>query len=185
MITSNSILKIIIVHENLIGGIAAGVVFRRLVAQLEAELQIKSGAWRIDSNVWKFEMLRDPEMFVQAATEAADADMIILSIGSDGLPSRVKKWIELTLPMKNGRPAALVALLDRENDSSGEPIASEAYLRSLAGQYALDFFCNTDDQSRHLASGIEAIISQCGGNSRSWRRLSPELLPAESGRQRN
>jgi hypothetical protein len=185
MITSNSILKIIIVHENLIGGIAAVAVLRRLVAQLEAELEIKSGAWQIDSNVWKFEMMRDPELCAQAAAEAAEADMMIISVGGAGLPARVGDWLESVLPMKDGRPAALVALLDRENDASGEPPRSGAYLRRLAEQHGLDFFCNTDDQSRHVACGIGSIVSRCGGNSRRWRTSSPELLPAGMGRQRN
>jgi hypothetical protein len=183
MITSNSVLKIIIVHENLIAGIAAVAVLRRLVAQLEAELEIKSGAWQIDSNVWKFEMLRDPELCVQAAADAAEADMIIISVGGAGLSARVGDWIESVLPMKDGRPAALVALLDRGHDSASEPPRSGAYLRGLAKQHGLDFFCNTDDQSRHIACGIDSIVSRCEGNSRRRRTPSQELLPAGMERQ--
>lgn len=185
MITSNSVLKIIVVHENLIAGIAAMAVLRRLVMQLEAELGIKSSAWQIDSYVWKFELLRDPELGAQAAAEAAEADLIIISVGAVGLPARVRDWLERVLPVKDGRPAALVALLDRGNDASGEPSRSGAYLRRLAGEYGLDFFCNTDDQSRHIASGIESIVSRCEGFSMAERGSAPELLPARMGRQRS
>lgn len=185
MITSNSVLKISILHESLIAGIAAVAVLRRLVAQLEAELKIQSGAWQIDSNVWKFEMLRNPELRAQAAADAAEADMIIISVGSAGMPDRVRDWIESVLPMKDGRPAALVALLDRGNDASGEPPRSGAYLRRLAGEYGLDFFCNTDDQSRHIASGIGSIVSRCEGFSTFKRGSSPELFPARMGHQRS
>lgn len=185
MITNNSLLKIILVHENLIAGIAALAVLRRLVAQLEAELEIKSGAWHVDSNVWKFEMLRDPELRVQAAAEAAEADMIIISVGNAGLPASVRDWLESALPMKDGRPAALVALLDRGNAASGEPPRSGAYLRRLAERYGLDFFCNSDDQSRHIASGIESIVSRCEGFSTVGRGLSPELFPARTGDPRS
>ncbi len=184
MITTNSVLKLIIVHKNLIAGIATVAVLRRLVAPLEAELGSQSGAWQIDSNVWKFEMLRDPELCVEAAAEAAEADMIIISVGGAGLPARVRDWLESVLPMKDGRPAALVALLDRGNDTGGEPPFSEDYLRRLAGQYGLDFFCNTDDQSRHTACGLDSIVSRCEGNSITWRESSPGLLPAETERQR-
>lgn len=181
MITGNSILKIIVVHENLTAGIAAVTVLKRMVAQLEAELEITSGDWQIDSNVWKFEMLRDPELCVQAATEAAEADMIIISLGSDGLPARIKDWLESVLPMKDGKPAALVTLLNRRHDAGSEPPRSGAYLRRLAKQYGLDFFCNTDDPSENIASGIESIASRCDGNLPSWRKV--ELHPAGMGRQ--
>ena len=184
MITGNSILKIIIVHESLIGGIACVAVLRRLAAQLEAELAIKGGAWQIDSNVWKFEMVRNPELCAQATAEAAEADMIIISVGGDGLPADVSDWLERVLPMKDGRPAALVALMERGNDISGEPLHPETSLRQLAEQHGLDFFCNTGGQSRHIASGIESVVSRYESDSTIWRESSRELLSSGMGPQR-
>jgi hypothetical protein len=137
----------------------------------------------MDNSVWKFEMLRDPELWKQAATEAIEADMIIISVGGAELPACVKNWIESVLPMKEGKPAALVALLDRGNDASGEPPRPQTYLRRLAGQSGLDFFCNTDDQPPGVESGIESIISRPEGDSVIGRSFSPELLPAGMSRQ--
>jgi hypothetical protein len=183
MDTLDSVLKIVIVHEDLNTGIGAATVLGRLTALLETEFQIESDAWRMDSNIWKFEMLREPELGKQAAAEAVAADMIIISVCEDELPAYVRDWIEGVLPMKEGRPAALVALLDWESDASGQSPRPEAYLRRLAGRNGLDFFCNTDDQSRHIASGIESIVSRREGISPIGGSSSPGLLPAGMGRK--
>jgi hypothetical protein len=180
MITRNSVLKIIIVHEDFIAGIEAAAVLRRLAAQLEAEFELKGDAWQIDNGLWKFEMLHNPELWEQAAAEAVAADMIIISVCDAELPGSVRDWLENVLPVKEGKPAALVALLDPGIDPSGEPLRSEAYLRRLAEQYGLDFFCNTDDQPRC----VEPIISSSESNSAIWRSFSAGLLLAGMGHHR-
>ena len=169
MNTLNSVLKIVIVHEDLITGIEATTLLSRMAAQLEAEFEIKSDTWQMDSGIWKFEMLRDPELWEQAVAEAAAADMIIISVGDAGLPACVRHWIEKALPMKEGGPAALVALLDRDNDTPAEPSRPEVYLRRLAGQYGLDYFCNSGDQTRRIASGIESIVVHSESDAAVWR----------------
>jgi hypothetical protein len=82
--------------------------------------------------------------------------------------------------MKEGRPAALVALLDPGNNASRELTRSEAYLQRLAEQYGLDFFCNTDDQPRC----VEPIISRSESDSAIWRSFSAGLLLAGMGHAR-
>lgn len=176
---SNSLLKIVIVHGDLITGIHAAAVLRRLAAGLDAEFEIKSDEWRIDSGVWKFEMLHDPELWEQAASEAVEADMIIISAGGDELPVCVEQWIESVLPLKAGGPAALVALLDQSDEASGGPLRLEVYLRRLAEQFGLDFFCNTEDQTPRIKSTLESIVTRSGDNSAIWRNLPPELCSRE------
>jgi len=165
----NSILKIIIVHEDLNTGIEAATILRRMAERLEAEFKIESGAWQMESAIWKFEMLRDPELRGQATREAAQADMIIFSLYDAELPASVRDWIENVLPMKDGGHSALVALLDRKNAASSETSPPEAYLRRLAGQYGLDYFCNTDNQNRRFASGIEPLVVHSKGDAAVWR----------------
>ena len=179
----NSVLKVIVAYEDIITGVEATAVLSRLAGQLETEFQIKSDTWRMDNSAWRFEMLRDPELWKQAATEAVEADIIIISVGCAELPACVRNWIESVLPMKGGRPAALVAMLDRRNDASGEPPRPEAYLRRLARQCGLDFFCNTDSRPPRVESGIGSIISRSGGNPATERSVSPELFHAGMGRQ--
>ena len=179
----NSVLKIVIVYEDLVTGIEATAVLSRLAGHLETELEIKRDTWWMDNCVWKFEMLRDPELWQLAVTEVVEADIIIISIGGAELPVCARNWIESVLPMKEGRPAALVALLNRGQDVPGKPSRPEAYLRRLAGQCGFDFFCNTDHLPPCVESGIESIISRSGDDPAMGRSMSPELPPAGPGRQ--
>lgn len=179
----DSVLKIVIVYEDLVTGIEATAVLSRLAGQLETEFQIKNDTWRMDNSAWKFEMLRDPKLWNEAAIEAVGADIIIVSVGGAELPACVRDWIENVLPMKEGRPAALVAMLDGRNDASDEPPRLGAYLRRLAAQCGVDFFCNPDGQPPRVESGIESVISRSEGDSAIWRDRSLELPPARMGRQ--
>ncbi len=181
----NPVLKIVIAYEDLANGIEATAMLSRLAAQLETEFQIKSDAWQIDNSVWKFELLRDPELRKQAAAEAVAADMIILSVCNARLPASVSDWIESVLPMKEGRPAALVALFDGENDTSGEPPRPEAYLRRLAEQNGLDFFCNTDGRFQRVESGIESTLSPFRGRFSNLEGLFTRIAPRADGAPMN
>ena len=179
----NSVLKIVIAHENLVTGIEAATMLGRLVAQLEAEFGLKGDAWQIETAVWKFEMLRDPELWKQAATEAVEADIIIFAAGCAALPASVRNWIENVLSMKDGGPAALLALLHRSPETSGSPPRLEDYLRQLAEQCGLDFFCNINGHPPGANSGVEFTGFSSGGDSGIRRRFSPELSFERTGRQ--
>jgi hypothetical protein len=178
--TYDTLLKIIIVHEDHISGIEAVAVLGRLAAGLDAEFGLKSDGWRIDSGVWKFEMLHDPELWELAVVEAVEADMIIISAGCAELPSRVRNWIESVLPMKVGGPAALVALLDLDHETYDEAPRLGACLRRLAEQSGLDFFCNADEQRSCIESGMESTISHSENNSAIWRSLHQTCLQRSS-----
>ena len=177
MNTLTSVLKVVIAHEDLNTCGEALAVLSRLAAQLESEFQIESDVWQMDRSIWDFEMLRDPELRKQAVTDAADADMIILSVCDSELPVSVQAWLESALLMKDGRPAALVALLAPAVAASGRPSRPEAALRRLAGKYGLDFFCSANGQSRHIASSIESIISRIGDDP----SFADEAIPHAAG----
>jgi hypothetical protein len=178
----NSVLEVVIVHEALVTGIEAAALLRRLAARLDAEFGIKSGDWQINSGFWKFETLRDPELREQAAAEAIEADMIIISVGDAELPVGVRNWIESVLSTKKGGPAAVVALLDPGHKPSGEPPRLGAGLRRLAQQCGLDFFCNTEERQPCVESSIESIISHSESSSADLEKPPPEWLPTVMGR---
>jgi len=174
----NSVLKVVIVHEALVTGIEAAAQLRRLAARLDAEFGIKSGDWQINSGFLKFETLRDPELREQATAEAIEADMIIISVASAELPVGVRNWIESVLSMKEGGPAAVVALLDPGHKSSAAPPRLGAGLRRLAEQCGLDFFCSTEGHQPCVEPGMESIVSHSESSSADWEKPPPELLPA-------
>jgi hypothetical protein len=160
MNTLNSVFRVVIAYDNLVAGIEAADVLRRVALQLEEEFGIQDDVWQIDSGVWKFETLRDPELRAEAAGEAVAADIIIISVGSAELPASVENWIESVLLRKEGGQAAMVALLDPRHEISGEPPRLENYFRRLAEQYGLDLFCNTDEPRLSVRSGIASALSR-------------------------
>jgi hypothetical protein len=156
---TSAVLKIVVIQNDLAADTQAARLLRRLTAQLEGEFKLEIGAWQIEHGIWRFEMLRDPELWKQAAVEAAAADMIVFSAGDTELPANVRAWIETVLSMREGAPAALVALVDGGNDGAGGSSCPDRYLRRLAGRYGLDFFCNADNQHLALNSRLSHPIA--------------------------
>ena len=92
---------------------------------------------------WKFEHLQDRQLGARAADAATDANMIIVAV-RDGLqlPATAKSWIEKWLPFKTDRQSALVALIAEPHDAAGGSCPVQVYLRNVALQTGMDFFCH-------------------------------------------
>ncbi|HYE29816.1 MAG TPA: hypothetical protein VEH27_00170 [Methylomirabilota bacterium] len=101
----------------------------------------------VSKSMWKFDVLRMPGMDALAASDADHADMIILAAHNDDIPSCVRSLIEHTPASQNKNPRALVALLDglATTNSGGNGVR---YLRDLASQRQMDFFCHTDAEDQ-------------------------------------
>ncbi|MEW6305958.1 MAG: hypothetical protein AB1705_20985 [Verrucomicrobiota bacterium] len=96
--------------------------------------------------LWKFDVLRDAKLRAQAAKEAADANMLIISThGGRDLPRAVKSWVRTSLKEKRESPAALVALLEGRNDPPKGPRSVRAYLCKQAVRHKLDFFACAEE----------------------------------------
>ena len=93
---------------------------------------------QIVEHIWLFSTFRLRELQEIAAQEAAEADLIVISVHQEeGLPAEVKGWINLWLRQKNSHRAVLVALLDPPTE--GESDSTEAYLRGVAKRGGMDF----------------------------------------------
>lgn len=102
----------------------------------------------ISDGVWSFALLRSAQLRKQAAAEAADADMIILSLaGRNELPADVKQMLEHLPTRSASGQAALVVLIGNAEDAI-QPPSDLRYLKELAEQRGLDFFCNRDGWER-------------------------------------
>jgi hypothetical protein len=136
------VFKIIIAYETFATGLRAKEVTERLNSQLKPEFEVKC-------DVWKFELLGHAQLRALAASEAVDADLIILSCHAGGdLAPNVSKWVEAWLPRKRENPAALVVLIDQDREFE-EPSPLLSYLRDAASRGGLDFFCKTGNWRRH------------------------------------
>ena len=128
---------IVLLHEDLVSGIRGSSVLERLAGQLEME----SG--QLDIEIWKIAVLRDARLRGRVITALAHANMIIVSAaGGAELPDHIKELIETSCARRSDRDAAIVALLDWERATSGQMPRVGRYLRRLAAQTGMAFFCN-------------------------------------------
>jgi hypothetical protein len=122
--------------EDFATGIHAKATMERVIENLEAHFPFETKFWRFDL----LDLLHFREM---AATDAADADMVIVSAhGGPEIPDSVKDWMQLWLNRRSGGECALVELLDSQGDSSGSwPI--HGFLQNVARKAHLDFFSDS------------------------------------------
>jgi hypothetical protein len=136
---TRSAFKIFVVHEDTLTGVRAAAVLGRLADYLDHEPVIQN-------EIWKFDSLAHPALYEQASEQAIAADMIIVSAGGgQALPAHVEDLVADALAHKQGRPAAVVALLDLKLQGAAEPSPVCARLRQLAENAGVDFFCNTGE----------------------------------------
>ena len=160
------VLEIVIVYEDFAAGVRAKRILDRLGAALKPAIEINTG-------LWKFELLDDPQLREHAASEASKADMIVVSArGDSDLPTAVKNWVERWLAQKGGGLAALVALLDHPPQTDDSSWPAYAYLLQVAGEGKMDFFCKTSDRVQPSEYTVEIAHRQPGSMSRqdpAWR----------------
>ena len=90
---------------------------------------------------WDFRFLGRRPIRNAAASAAAAADMVILSMsGENPLPAKVERWIEMWTWLIGGRKPAVVALFASQHPESGR---IRAYLRRGAASKGLIFFPET------------------------------------------
>jgi hypothetical protein len=107
--------------------------------------------YRLKLRLWKFDVLRIPEVRDAAATDVARANITLIATrGAGELPAEVKAWIELWLAQKRNaqdNKRALAVLFDAPPDKLGaSALAQFAYLQRVARQGNMDFFVSTLDQ---------------------------------------
>jgi hypothetical protein len=121
------------VYEDFRAARQAKQAYDFLVANLTNE-------WQITSQMWKFELLRIPDLRALAAEDAMLTDLIIVSCNGDGeLPADVRTWIEMSLGSK-ADAVALVALLDCQPGQAERAQVTQAYLEHVAQRAHMEFF---------------------------------------------
>jgi hypothetical protein len=91
---------------------------------------------------WRFKFLSDPDLALQAAQAALEADLILVSVQrTEDLPLEVKAWFERWLSDRQPSEGALVVL-----HTPDEAILPDQYLRLVALRANLDYLPLTDSQ---------------------------------------
>jgi len=105
---------------------------------------------RLIYNWWTFSVLASASLRQLAASEAAEADMVIIAAREGpGLPQEVKDWISLWLATGEYHPRrrALVALLEPDKKRNGVTRGVFSELKSMAEADDVDFFANGEEAS--------------------------------------
>lgn len=94
--------------------------------------------------MWLINELRVPQLRAIAAGEAADSDLIIVSVHhAQSLPLEVTQWIELWLGHKRRRQMILLALFDPVYQ--GDSGSMQTYLAQVARKAGMKFLVHSEE----------------------------------------
>jgi hypothetical protein len=116
---------------------------RRIHHQVES---LCGGEAEVTRALWSFALLRHEQLRAYAISEAANAEMVIISLhGSAELPSHVKTFLGNLSGRSQAGQGALVLLLGARTADHADRQSLIGFLREIAEKRSLDFFCNRDD----------------------------------------
>lgn len=108
-------------------------VFKQMVPQL-------NGAWEFDYSWWRFDYLKDATLADLAASDAIQADVVIVAANPEGdFPEALTEWIESWASRKTNLPSALVGLLGEADDPRRLTSPRHASLRAYANLARMDY----------------------------------------------
>lgn len=124
---------VVIAYDNAAAGRRAAHLFSTVGKEHTDDLRFRLQPWR-------FDLLSDPDWGPFAAGEALEADLLVVSTSSPHLPAMIKDWLTVWLDAKRGAQAAVVALIDAEQEAASANSAGLEFLRSATNEAGLDFF---------------------------------------------
>ncbi len=153
----SSPINLVIGYEDFATGQRAMKSCQRLIDRLSHEFQFRT-------TVWKFDILRVPQLTEIATEDLAEADMVVISAHGPGqLPDEVKSWLEELPPKTPGGAKALIALLDDVDGTKAEESPVHCYLQQFARRANLDFFsrqCAAAETNMKFFSGGDAVSAE-------------------------
>jgi len=151
--------NVVMIYEDFECGKRAMRIYDYLVANLGSE-------FTFDHQMWKFDVLKLPKLREMAVSDAAAADIILVSTRQgEELPTPVKTWVDSWLPM-GCEAIALVALFDGEPERAG---GAFQYLSAVACKAGIQFFAHPEEWQ---SPGANALGPESEGSSRSGRAIA-------------
>jgi hypothetical protein len=142
--------NIVIVYDDFAGGRHAVETCSRLISEFKGDFTIRV-------KTWSFAVLRNPAVNVTAAFDAAKAQMVLVAVSSNDLPSAVKRWLETWTHWKSGRCQTLVGCLSAQ-EGKEDFLPAETYLRTSAAKGGMEFLLEKINHSGE--SRVFGVISQ-------------------------
>lgn len=124
--------SVVIAYDNLTAGQRAMHTLMTLVEQFRGE------GVEMRPQLWRFDLLEDPQWFAVALSDAIRADMLIISTSStENLPGSMNRWLSQCLACKESGGGAIVAL----PAAGGEADTLQFhFVRNATTEAGLDFF---------------------------------------------
>ena len=127
------IFRVVMVYDDFVAG-------KRAMDTCHFLLQQLGGETKLNSSMWKFDVLRCAKLKQMAVADALEADVIIVANGQNsGLPPEVLDWLKRWTPVRRAGAAALVALVDYTGDDPREPARAQAHLKQAALAAGIEF----------------------------------------------
>lgn len=130
----NPSLRVVIAYDDLAAGKRAMRVMTRLGESFGGNL-------RFEPLPWSFDLLSDVDWRAVAASDAVNADILIIATSSaHPLPPAVGSWAEDVISIKRGTAAAVVALFGSEENPDGAGSSRLEAIQTVAQKAGLGFF---------------------------------------------
>jgi hypothetical protein len=114
--------------------------YRRAIRLLASTVVGDEAAVDIRPSPWRCEELQASASASRALTDAAEADVFLVSTAARReLSAGVLGWLEEAFRRRDGRPTAVMALFDREDDPHGCGENSSRRIREIAAVTRLHF----------------------------------------------
>ena len=132
--TGDATLRVVLLYENR----AAGQRAMRLLDWLDERI---GEQMELQPQLWRFDLLKDPEWRALAQADAANAQLIVVATCSDAdLPGAVKSWLTDWAARSIPGEAALVALLSSHRPRAGGESSAYRFLQTTAREAGQAFF---------------------------------------------
>jgi len=138
----DTVLRVVLVYEDLCTGLRA----KRALERLPGDFMMSAG---FQQRLWRTDLLRIAVLNEQAAREASQADVVMISLhGTGGMLAEIRDLLGRWLAYKQERPYGLGVLLDREAMICERKGPVLEHLQEVAKRGGADLFCGYDDRER-------------------------------------
>lgn len=94
----------------------------------------------LQPQLWRFDLLEDPEKRALAQADAADADLIVMACSNGELPAAIKSWLAVWGANSIPGEVALVALLTSDRPHTERESPAYRFLQTTAKNFGQAFF---------------------------------------------
>lgn len=163
--------NVVILYED----VPAGQRAMRTIADVAREF---GGELELRPQLWRFELLEDPDWYALAMADAVKADMLIISTSAkSGLSVAVESWIKACLEQKRGTSAAVAALFGAADNMDDSDSSRFQFVQHAAHEAGLDFFAPRTGGEGGLDSSLKSIHSRADAITRTLDEILHQPSP--------